>query len=132
MAGKEQEITLVGVDSNGIRPHGSGEGFRVPFKLSGVPDGRWKKALEDALKTTISASRTPAFISGDTIIVTMQKGERQQDQVDYLKRAIAETYKVIQGEKQEAAARTAAVRERAEETERQVDALRDEANKLEF
>jgi hypothetical protein len=132
MASQEEEITLVGVDTDGIRPHGSGEGFQVPFKLSGVPDGQWKKAFEVALSSTISTTRRPTVIAGDTILVTLHEGDRQQDQVDYLKRVVVETDKLLQRAQQDAAARGVVESKKAEETQRKVDALRDEANKLDF
>jgi hypothetical protein len=82
------EFTLVRVVADDIEAKGNG--YFVPFQLSGTPDGSWRQAFEAARKGMLSAEMRPAEIQGARILVQLHGQDNKQAQVDYLTKVIAE------------------------------------------
>ena len=129
-----KKVQVIGKDEEGIEKDDSfPAAYKLPFKLSELPDSRWREIFEHVHRINIySAMKRRAYVSGDRIIVIIANSDDMQHQADIIKRAVQDTNKEIDRINEQILAQEKREKEKTEKEVEAIKGLKDKAKDIKF
>jgi len=133
MDSESQEIKIIGVEREAIKPSSDKKNFWVvPFTLSRRPDESWERKLREIQEEDDDEMKRQARVLGDSLEVQISENDDLQKIFDVIKKEVAEANKQCE----EYHEKKLKIRRQLEEVrQKQANSMqkfKDDADKLEF
>jgi hypothetical protein len=129
-----KKIEIIGVYREGMEKDDSfPAAYRLPFKLSEVPDSLWAEIFEHVYRINIySSMKRRAYVSGDKIVVFITDSDDIQHQADIIKRAVEDTNNEVDRINAQILGEKEREREKEEKEKETLEGLKNKTDKIKF
>lgn len=133
MDSESQEIKIIGVEREAIKPSSDKKNFWVvPFTLSRRPDESWERKLREIQEEDDDEMKRQARVLGDSLEVQISENDDLQKIFDVIKKEVAEANKQCEEDHEKKLKIRRQLEEVRQKQANSMQKFKDDADKLEF